>query len=118
MCADSFDRIEIPKIHDVSARLAVNPHNGRLGREPRGDRAQPHGLGMQRRARRDRAEREQHQRRSAAADIGIALERTRDDRRRQGAAATVTDNDDLVGRVGADGGDEALGAGVDQRIEA
>jgi len=30
----------------------------------------------------------------------------------------MTDDDDLVGRVGAHGGDEALGAGVDQRIEA
>src|SRR5262249_21881551 len=34
MRADSFDRIEIPKIHDVRARLAVDPHDGRRGGGP------------------------------------------------------------------------------------
>ena len=73
---------------------------------------------MQRGSRRDGAEREQHERRSAAADVGIKLERTHHDRRRQRAAATVADDDDLVGRFGADGGDEAFRADLDRPIEA
>ena len=84
----------------------------------REQRTQLLGLRMQRRARRDRAERQQHHRRPAAADLGIEFKRAHHHRRRQRAAAAVADHDDLVGLVRGDRGDEPLRAGLDRRIEA
>jgi hypothetical protein len=73
---------------------------------------------MQRRSGRDQAQRQQHQRRSAPADIAIELERARDHRRRQHAAAAVADDDDLVGFVRPRGRDDTLRTGFDRGVEA
>ena len=75
-------------------------------------------LGMQRRSGRDRAEREQHHGRAAPAEIGIELERPRDDGGRQRAAPAVADDHDLVDCSFAHGGDHALRTGLDRPIEA
>ena len=114
---DTADRVEVPEIEDILARLAVDPQDGRLDRDAPDDGPQPLGGGMQRRPRHDRAEREQHHARSAPAHIGVEFERPRHHRRRQRAAAAVTDDQDFVGFVGAGNGHEPAGAGLDRGIE-
>ena len=106
------------KFKHVGAGLGIDPQHRGLDGEPREHRAQPRRPGMERGARGDRAERDQHQRRPLAADVGIELERAHDHRRRQRAAAAVADDDDLVGIVRAHRRDDALRARLDRGVEA
>src|SRR5260370_13514565 len=70
--ADALDRVEIPEVEHVGARLPIDPWHRGLDREPREGGAQALRLGIARRSRRDRAEREQYGRRSPPPDIRTA----------------------------------------------
>ena len=116
--ADAFNRIEIPEIENVLARLRVDPGHRRLASEPCEQPAQPSCPRVQGGARRNGAEREQHEPRSTPADLGIELEGACDYRGCKGAPAAVADDDDFVRAIGAHRGHDALRAGLDRASEA
>jgi hypothetical protein len=115
--ADTLDRVKVYESHDVFSERAIDPGQCRFDCEASSDLAHSLRSRMESDRRHHRAQCQQDQPRSGAPELRIAFQRARNHRRRNGAARTVPDHDELVGVIRPGGCDEALRTDIDDLIE-
>src|SRR5712671_1818015 len=117
MDADALDRVAFHEGHDILAELAIDPGQCWFDGEAPDDFAHSSCSRMEGDRRYDRPQGQKDQPGSSATELRIEFERPCDHGRRDDAARTVSDHNNLIGVIFLSGRHEAPRTDIDNLIE-